>query len=70
MFYDFNWSTNRWNLRQVWYNFDTKEYEICLNSVIPQDYTVKYCGLPGKVISMAGYMNFDGYIDLSELTFK
>ncbi len=56
--------------RPVWYNYETKEYETYFYSDVPMYYNVTFKGMSKKVISMAGYMKMDGYINLDEPEFK
>ncbi len=57
-------------LRPIWYNFDTKEFESYFCDGLPKCYTVVYRGLPGRVVSMAGSIKFEGYSELTELNFE
>ena len=67
---DWDWGTDQWNIkRPVRYNAETGEAETYLGGDIPQAYTVTYPGLPGKVLSMAGYFNPEGYCKLENIIF-
>ncbi len=69
-FHHYNYETKEWNRRPVWLGFDTGKFSSYLGIDVPKYYTVTYRGLPGKVISMAGYTNLDGYVELKSLVFE
>ena len=68
--YRWDYDVQKWLQRPVWYNYKTNAYETYLCDTMPNSYTVTYRGLPGKVISMAGYYNADGYVEIKDLIFE
>lgn len=60
---------NEWATRPVWYDYGKNEWQMYLGEEFPRYLKYTYTGLPGKIISMAGYTKLSGYIDLDELEF-
>lgn len=67
---DWNWDTDQWQIRRpVRYDVENGEMETYLGGEVPTSYLVTYPGLPGKVVSMAGNLNPEGYWNLENMIF-
>lgn len=75
LWYDFNvyahydFDKEEWENRPIWYDYNINDWNAYLGYSTPMYYVCNYIGLD-KLISMAGYTNLDGYIDIDKLEFS
>jgi hypothetical protein len=65
----YDYTKGEWKNRPIWYDYNIKDWNAYLGYTTPMYYVCNYIGLD-KIISMAGYMKLDGYIDIDRLTFS
>lgn len=66
---DYDFDNREWKNRSIWYDYTINDWNAYLGNLTPKYYVCNYIGLE-KIISMAGYANLDGYIDIDELKFS
>lgn len=65
----YNFDKEAWENRQIWYDYNIKDWNTYLGYSMPMYYVCNYIGLD-KIISMAGHTNLDGYISINDLKFS
>jgi hypothetical protein len=66
---DYDFDKGEWKGRPIWYDYNINDWNAYLGHSTPMYYVCNYIGID-KIISMAGYTNLDGYIDIDKLEFS